>query len=225
MYVNTLVLLIPHVVRCSIILCCRKRCQTNCLGRSVQEGMDRALKAQWEQRWLHPHTGMALKTALQRVGDAWSPVDAMRASSSDVYMAERFFAEHCHLPSFNLPWCSDWVHCPWCREMLTQDHRNWFQSRLTEGSRSLGAVVWSAWPTYNGCLLGWESLQRQPGNFSYLGHGDIHTILTNTRQFLFCINLVVEHQTTNITFNDMGRLVPLGVYSAPVQPNHSSWEQ
>lgn len=66
--------------------------------------MDRALKVQWEQRWLHPHTRMALKKALQRVGDAWSPVDAMRASSSDVCMAERFFAEHWRLPSFNMPW-------------------------------------------------------------------------------------------------------------------------
>ena len=122
--------------------------------QTIYQGIDRALRAEWQRRWRESETGGALREALPRVGGAWMTRDTQRGSRVDPLMAARYLTGHCHIGAFDLSWYTEeWVACPWCGDEFSRDHMLWECRGLTEerhvllrgiGSDRRGNLEWLA---------------------------------------------------------------------------------
>ena len=91
--------------------------------RIIYEGINRAIKAEWSQRWAASETGSALCEIVTTVGQAWMHRDASRGSRRDLLETARFITGHCHVGAFAIPWHVDeWAIYPWCGGDFTREH-------------------------------------------------------------------------------------------------------
>ena len=94
--------------------------------RPIFDGIDRALRAEWQHRWDASDTGSALRAVHAYIGRGWRPVDMDRCSWLELTLVARFIVGHCHLHDFAFPWDSDeLVDCPWCGDAFSRSHIPW----------------------------------------------------------------------------------------------------
>ena len=102
----------------------------------IYQGIDRALRAEWQRRWTASETGSALREIIPTVGVAWTPMDIGGGNRLDLLETTRFITGHCHVGAFALPWhTEEWVMCPWCGDDFTREHLLWECRGLSQERR------------------------------------------------------------------------------------------